>query len=106
MSGKIFDFLVSDGMLDFLWYQLRIGKKAINRRIEREFATKKENCAKGWHVPVRMYVHESNPGVFSDDDEYWCQECSKTMTREEWETYFSTPKMQEMIRERRDLFGR
>jgi len=103
MFGKIFDSLVNDKMLDFLWYELGIGRKAMDRRHEREWAQKKENCANGIHIPVRCYVE--GPDIYSDKDEYWCQECCKTLTRQAHEDYFSTPEMQAMRKKRKELFG-
>jgi len=80
----------------------KIRERRFNKRVQQHRQDKKAACARGEHVPVRMY-HKRDE--FTDQDEYCCQNCVKTMTRQEWEDYFSTPKMQEWRRGFDAFFG-
>ena len=97
-----------ESLLDNIYYMFGIGKKAKDKRFKEKVRkireAKDENCAKGRHVPVRAYSG-NDPNIFSDDDEYFCQECCKTMTQKDHETFFSTPEMKKMREDRIRLLG-
>ena len=57
-----------------------------NRKVAKSIETDKRNCAQGNHIPVKGYAVA--PYVRSDDDTYFCQECVKNLTREDWLRYF------------------
>lgn len=76
----------------------RLREKRFEEEVRKMRAEKDAACARGEHVPC-WYQEENGPG------KYFCQECLKEMTREEWVAYFSTPEMQVWRETRKAILG-